>query len=75
MIDFGNAFASIVEKTNDGVGSVAAFEAVASFVFSVVHVYLFTPIVALSGLWKPEQVRSYALGDYLYKYEIIKPRM
>ncbi len=57
MINYGNAFASLVEKTNDAFGGAVAFDAVVCFVASVVHFYLFTPIVAISRLWQPKQVQ------------------
>ena len=56
MIGYGNAFASIVEKANQTFGSLLCFEAIFCFVMSVVHFYLFTPIVTVTRLWESEQV-------------------
>jgi hypothetical protein len=56
MIDYGNAFASMVDKSCDALGAAAAFESLVCFVASLVHFYLVTPIVALSNLRQPEEV-------------------
>jgi hypothetical protein len=58
MISYGNAFASMVEKSNETFGQIILFESVFCFVMSVIHFYLFTPIVSLYKLWQPEQVKS-----------------
>lgn len=62
MINYGNAYTSMVEKAEDAFGAIVAFEAIFCFVVSVVHFYLFTPIVAVSRLGQSEQVRRLADG-------------
>ena len=68
MIGYGNAFASMVEKSNQTFGSLLCLEAVFCFVMSVIHFYLFTPIVTVTRLWDSEQVNFSLINIFLPKY-------